>query len=252
VIDPKALKAFTQTLTDLRQAAGTLRDHDVMDAHLAGWPWPTALRPWRDALLQPRSALRESLANDLSLRLKSVARPGAVPMLGRVLEELAQRPEAAALERRLTENLTKRLHKARDKMAEVISKAVKKQTPEALHAVRIAVKKLRYGLELIEALGQIRITEELQFLKQMQSEIGVHHDVHIVQETLAQYALTHADQLTPAARQAYTNQQRLVQQRQARRAVRIMMQGYLWMNRYRMTAEVSPAHPRGAATKELA
>lgn len=252
VIDPVALEAFSQTLSNLRRAAGTLRDHDVMGEHLAEWPWPSALRPWREALLQPQSAVRESLANELSLRLKSAALHGAVLMLGHVLEELSRSPQGATVEARLRAYLTKRIRKARDRMTETIIKAVKQQTPEALHAVRIAVKKLRYGLDLARALGHTEVTKELKFLKELQSEIGVHHDVHVVQEALAQYAVTHVDLLPPAARQTYKNQQRLAHRRQARRAVRIMMLGYAWMNRYRTEADTSHSTEREGATEEPA
>jgi CHAD domain-containing protein len=52
--------------------------------------------------------------------------------------------------------------------------------PERLHAVRIAVKKLRYGTELAVESGAARLPSELAALKRMQQLLGRMHDLQVL------------------------------------------------------------------------
>jgi CHAD domain-containing protein len=50
---------------------------------------------------------------------------------------------------------------------------------ERLHAVRIALKKLRYALELSAEMSGARSTPELQLLKRAQALLGRMHDLEV-------------------------------------------------------------------------
>jgi CHAD domain-containing protein len=67
--------------------------------------------------------------------------------------------------------------------------------PERLHAVRIALKKLRYALELEAEMSGLRSTPELQLLKRTQTVLGRMHDlqVFIARVRQVQAALTPPD-----------------------------------------------------------
>jgi CHAD domain-containing protein len=65
-------------------------------------------------------------------------------------------------------------------LREAIDEAGSVYLPERLHAARIAVKKLRYGLELdVEARG-LRMTPELGVLKRTQELLGRLHDRQVL------------------------------------------------------------------------
>lgn len=52
--------------------------------------------------------------------------------------------------------------------------------PDRLHDVRIAAKKLRYALELVQSVGQIQMASRLKALRQTQDLLGRMHDVEMV------------------------------------------------------------------------
>jgi CHAD domain-containing protein len=69
--------------------------------------------------------------------------------------------------------------------------------PGPLHRVRIALKKLRYALEVAACLGRFRLAGSLQRLKRMQNLLGELHDLQV----LAGHARD-AMALAPASRRA--------------------------------------------------
>jgi CHAD domain-containing protein len=58
--------------------------------------------------------------------------------------------------------------------------------PERLHTVRIAIKKLRYALELSADLAGDRTTPDLRALKRMQEVLGRLHDVQVLMNRVRQ------------------------------------------------------------------
>jgi len=67
--------------------------------------------------------------------------------------------------------------------------------PERLHDVRIAVKKLRYALELSADVAQIKSSPDLTQLRRVQGILGRLHDLHVLMERAreAQASLTPPD-----------------------------------------------------------
>ena len=60
--------------------------------------------------------------------------------------------------------------------------------PEALHQVRIAGKKLRYALELVQAHGHQPVLRDLATLRRWQAGLGRLNDLHMLQTYLARIA----------------------------------------------------------------
>ncbi len=56
--------------------------------------------------------------------------------------------------------------------------------PERLHAVRIAVKRLRYALEAGQEVRGVRATAQLTQLKAIQDLLGRAHDLHVLAERI--------------------------------------------------------------------
>jgi CHAD domain-containing protein len=105
-----------------------------------------------------------------------------------------------------------------------------KQTAERLHAARIDVKKLRYVLELVEASGDKGAggaRKRVKVLKGIQQLLGDHHDVHVVEEMLAEEV---AQRKVKGLAAAWRKWQREKERGQAERAAEFFAKSYAWMN----------------------
>jgi len=56
--------------------------------------------------------------------------------------------------------------------------------PEPLHEVRIAIKKLRYALEIAAEAGLARVARPLRTLKAAQDSLGLLHDLDVLMTSL--------------------------------------------------------------------
>ena len=64
--------------------------------------------------------------------------------------------------------------------------------PEAYHRLRIRIKKLRYGLEILEGPYGQALARATKSLRRLQSRLGDHQDACVAEETLAAYRDAHA------------------------------------------------------------
>ena len=190
-MEKPAAKAAADSLRDLRQSMGQLRDADVTAEHLLKWKMPAALKEVARAIAEEHAAQREGLETNVTEQLGSASMTGTMLILARGLELSAADPAQA--ETRLAKALDALVKKRRKQLRRSFGDAAKKQTAASLHAARIAVKKLRYLLELSpgdanDAKGQVRM------LKQFLELLGDHHDAHVIAEELE----THLKMLRPA------------------------------------------------------
>ena len=72
--------------------------------------------------------------------------------------------------------------------------------PERLHAVRIAVKQLRYALEVRGRLRRVPTAAALRHLRTVQETLGRAHDLHVLSEHLRQVEARIVTRSRPAAR----------------------------------------------------
>jgi len=222
--------AIVTALRDLRQAAGELRDLDVMHEHLERWRLPAALKHLAHSLAAEMPDRREALATKLRAALASPSLSAALVLLSQIIDAHANeavRVESLAL---LDRALARRQKRRRKQLEEAFGKAARKQTAEALHEARIAVKKLRHVLELADGIGRRGVKKELRFFKKLQSSLGTHHDVHVIVETLQAQLARPEVKAIKGLRPAWTKWLRQTNRKQAEIAADFYRAAYLWRN----------------------
>jgi CHAD domain-containing protein len=165
----------------LTRALGTVRELDV-SLHLLDELSASdelsrpALQDVRLHVIEERDSRREAMlsrladvnANKLERRLKSVT-------------EAPELDESQAWRQALGTRLVKRARR----LAAAIEEAGHLYAPEQLHAVRIAVKKLRYGLELAADSGISAAAPPVRSLKRTQEMLGRLNDLQVLQTHVA-------------------------------------------------------------------
>lgn len=96
--------------------------------------------------------------------------------------------------------LASRLMKRARRLTEAVDTAGPLYVPEHLHQVRIAAKKLRYGLELAADGGVGGAAAHVRTVKRTQTILGRLHDLQILQSSVA--SVQEAPQARPGAHEA--------------------------------------------------
>jgi CHAD domain-containing protein len=195
----RRIKRARRILGDLTQAAGTGRDLDVLMAlfekRLAGLPAASAeqrelLRRLRVARNRSRSRLADGIL-DLD-----------IDRLRHDIRRIRARGTAAA------DTIRRRTRRVREQEGAVLLEGLAavggRYDPEALHALRRRVRRLRYTAEVDDVVrGQESGASAVW--KQLQDAIGVLHDVHVLGEwldRLARRASTRGQRALAAAARA--------------------------------------------------
>jgi CHAD domain-containing protein len=192
----KAGKA-TRKIRRLTRALGTVRELDVTltlleELAAAAEVSRTAVEDVRSHVVRERDARRAVMlkrlervdADKLGRRLASV---------GAALESATEEPWRRTLCSRLLRR-SKRLSVAMDAAGQMYS-------PERLHEVRIASKKLRYGLELAFDSGVKQAGAHVRTIKRAQDLLGKLHDLQVLQTHIAE-AQINGDTARPEPRAA--------------------------------------------------
>jgi CHAD domain-containing protein len=165
----------------LTRALGTVRELDVTIGlldELARSPnvARTAVEHVRAHVLSERAGRRKLMLERLEhVDTDKLAR--RLASVGAALEETTLEPWRKALASRLIAR-SRRLTIAMDEAGHMYA-------PERLHRVRIAAKKLRYGLELAADSGLTGAAPHLRILKRVQDMLGKLHDLQILQAHVA-------------------------------------------------------------------
>ena len=174
---PKPHKA-AKKVRRLTKALGSVRELDVTLALLdelgSGRDIPKA------ALEAVRAHVQVELGKRREVMLTRVAGV-SLEKLDRRLDALAEALAVVPAEgwRRV---LAARLVKRARNLASEVDAAGQLYAPEQLHQVRIAVKKLRYALELAADAGTSRAAGLVRTLKRTQEVLGTMHDLQVLQE----------------------------------------------------------------------
>lgn len=228
LMEPVAAKALDDAMRDVRRAAGDLRDLDVMEEHLEKWRFPAGLKPVREAMGAEYPEKRVALEAALRSHLQSTGFTTAMVLLARVLESHSGAGDAC--EEKLGKVLNKRIAKRRKGVAKAFGKAATKQTSTSFHEARIAVKKLRYSLELAQEAGRKMVGKDLKFLKNVQKLLGDMHDADVIVETLQGRVEDWSGPGAARVKTAWRGFLRKIHQRQAKRAGEFFAKSYLWAN----------------------
>ncbi len=171
---------------------GTVRELDVLlilidELHESRRHDHAALARVAEDVARERTRTREKLlGRKLPVNeLKHIARK-----LGRCVDTLqqAQPPRAAdpSRSRGWRWALEARVARRADALRRAVADAGAVYLPERLHAVRIAVKKLRYALEIAADVAGERSTPDLRTLKRAQELLGRLHDLQVLLERVRQ------------------------------------------------------------------
>lgn len=176
----KAGKARSK-IRRLTRALGTVRELDVTLSLL-------------DELARS-SQVSRSAVEDVRAHVVAERESKRAVMLERLdrvdVEKLSRRlgSVSAALQEAVDEPwrkaLSERLVKRSRKLSTAIEEAGQMYGPERLHQVRIAAKKLRYGLELAADSGLKQAAPRVRTMKRAQEMLGKLHDLQVLQSHVA-------------------------------------------------------------------
>ena len=165
----------------LTRALGTVRELDVTLSlldQLARSPHVarTAVEDVRARVIAERDARRKVMIERLE-RVNVEKLDKRLESVGAALQGATGEPWRKALAARLL-GRARRLSLAMDAAGHMYS-------PERLHAVRIAAKKLRYGLELAADSGVQEAAAHVRTIKRAQDMLGKLHDLQVLQSHVA-------------------------------------------------------------------
>jgi CHAD domain-containing protein len=186
-LDAETARKLSRRLKRITNALGVVRELDVMALlieELQGNPRyvPAALRKTQSEIQPAREAARIRLASRLPTeKLERVAGQ---------LERAAHQVTLQDARNRLIRPtgpahgwmwaLDARLVRRAAAVRAAIERAGALYSSEPLHAVRVAVKKLRYAAELATELGQPRMMADVAILKTGQDILGRLHDLEVL------------------------------------------------------------------------
>jgi CHAD domain-containing protein len=197
---------------------------------------PAAVRALAREAAEAAGSKRPALVKAAREAITSARVQGAMLVMARVIEEqtAGDGAKARAAEKALDGLVREALAKRERQVKKAFGKAARKQTPDALHAARIAVKKLRYVTELAEEGADGGAAEawkrQVKLLKKIQELLGEHHDAHVILQVL-EGQMRAQKNAPPASMAAWKRWRAAVEKQQARRAGLFFAASYAWINR---------------------
>ena len=170
------LRKGRNAVRHLTRALGRVRELDVAAAILGEFAA-------RDPDLSPAiAAVSAIVERDLTARREQMVRRLDEIKPGRLARRLSSIVERAAGETSpdRASQLRRRVARRVDRLEAAVESAGALYAFDRLHLVRIAAKKLRYGLELVQELTGVRTRRLVNRLKAVQDLLGRLHDLEIV------------------------------------------------------------------------
>ncbi len=182
-LEPSRAHKLNRRLRKVTMRLGTVRELDVLlllidELHVSRRARSGGLSRVGIAVAKSRDEARKRLASKLPIADMS--------RLGRKLDQLVE--ELRAIEtsgwktaaRSWRWAVAARVTARASRLTEAIQEAGAVYLPERLHAVRIALKKLRYAVELLAELGAGVTAADLRALKRGQDLLGHMHDLQVL------------------------------------------------------------------------
>jgi CHAD domain-containing protein len=180
-LDPRTAHRLARRLRKVTRRLGHLRELDVLGILLdelqeSGRFPARALERIRDEVTAARREYHEELAEGgFDEELRKVSRK-----LEHVLERLGRNAETPEQARALRWAIDARIARRAVALKDAIEEAGNVYLVGRLHAVRIAVKKLRYSLEVAQELAGHPAGADLRLLKREQEVLGRLHDLQVM------------------------------------------------------------------------
>lgn len=184
-LDRDVAAKLGRRLRKITQRLGVVREHDVMhdliDELAGAGRYPDrALRRVGESIAEHREHARRRLHAKVSVgQLRRVA--VKLDKVAHTLEseDTARRGRRTA-QRSWRWAIDARIARRASTLSAAMSQAGGVYFAERLHSVRIAVKKLRYALELSADVAGLKSTPELRQLRRMQNTLGRLHDLEVL------------------------------------------------------------------------
>jgi len=182
-LEPSRARKLNRRLRRVTMRLGTVRELDVLlllidELHVSRRARSSGLSRVGIAVAKSRDEARKRLAS--KLRIADMSRLGR--KLDRLVEELraTETSGSRTAARAWRWAVDARVAVRASRLAEAIQEAGAVYLPERLHAVRIALKKLRYAVELLAELGAGVLPADLRALKRGQDLLGHMHDLQML------------------------------------------------------------------------
>jgi CHAD domain-containing protein len=188
-LDRARARKLGRRLRKITARLGTVRELDVLlmlidELHVSGRRGSGGLGRVGVRVSKDRDHARKRLAAELPVgHMTRLSRK-----LGRIAESLdeAERASSKTTARSWRWAIDARVAKRARRLSSMIADAGALYLPDRLHAVRIAVKKFRYALELSAEASHDRSSADLRVLKRGQELLGRMHDVQMLIDQVRQ------------------------------------------------------------------
>jgi CHAD domain-containing protein len=172
------------------RALGPLRELDVTRRVLDEWMLEDpAIAPVVSGLARRLDEQRPERRDEMLARLDEVDFESLVTRIERLMDERAdESDEARALPDAIEGTLGIRVARRGRALDLAVGRAGGLYAVDALHRVRIAIKKLRYALELAVDMRMLRSRRPLGLLRSVQEVLGRLHDEQVVVDRIRRYA----------------------------------------------------------------
>ena len=188
-LEGRTARKVGRRLRKVTTRLGTVRELDVLlilidELHVSGRRGSVGLARVGVTVSKDRDEARKRLFAHLPVaEMSRLARK-----LGRITAELqdAERASSKTAARNWRWAIDARVARRAERLSAAMADAGALYLPERLHAVRIAVKKLRYAVELSAEVANETAAAELRVLKRAQELLGRMHDLQVLIERVRQ------------------------------------------------------------------
>lgn len=172
------VERFERDVRRVTRALGSVRELDVAQARLietaADSDWAPAAVTRLELNLE---RARKRAFSAARTKLRTVRDVKWDRRAAALAEFVRAHPDASAWHAVLAARIRRRA----TGLIDAIARAGTMYAPGPLHRVRIAAKKLRYSLEIADEAAKMRIAPLIAGIKQVQDELGVFHDLHVLE-----------------------------------------------------------------------
>jgi CHAD domain-containing protein len=186
-LESAVARKLNRRLRKVTSRLGNVRELDVLlllidELHVSRRARGAALSRVGITVAKGRDEARKRLASKLPIA--NMSRLGR--KLDRLVEELRSTEESSSktAARHWRWAAEARVAGRASRLTEAIQEAGAVYLPERLHAVRIALKKLRYAVELLREIGAGVTAADLRALKRGQDLLGRMHDLQVLMESV--------------------------------------------------------------------
>jgi CHAD domain-containing protein len=135
-----------------------------------------ALTRLRASVTEERESLRQNMLQQVEASKVDKLRKRAIAAVRKHADE----PRTSATDAKRIAAVRERSALRAERLVLTIENAAGLYLPDRLHQVRIAVKKLRYALEMASVVGRSRTQAQLRTLKKAQDLLGRMHDLEVL------------------------------------------------------------------------